>query len=60
MSLQFDVPDEYSQPMDTAMSATSQEFPALPSAKSDALHNGVPYDVSVPAPKLHKAPSSNF
>jgi len=24
------------------------------------LHNGVPYDVSAPAPKLHKAPSSNF
>ena len=59
-SPQFDIPDEYSQPMDTATSPASQEFPVRPSAEPDALHNGVPYDVSAPVPKLHKASSFQF
>ena len=46
--------------MDTAMSPASQELPVQPSAKPDALHNGVPYDVSAPVPKLHKALSLQF
>jgi len=45
------------RPMDTATSPMAQEFPARPPAETDAVHNGVPYDVSAPASKLHKAPS---
>ena len=56
----FDITNEYSQPMDTVPSPASQEFPARPSAEPDALHNDVPYDVSAPAPKLHKASSFQF
>ena len=41
--------------MDMAMSPMSQEFLARSSAEPDALHNNIPYDVSAPAPKLHKA-----
>lgn len=59
-SPRFDIPDEYalaSQPMDTTTSPMNQDFPARPSVEPDALHNGVPYDVSVSAPKSQKVPS---
>ena len=57
-----DIPEEYvlaGQPMDTATSPAAPEFPARPSADSDAAaaHNTEPYDVSAPASKLHKLPS---
>ena len=46
------------QPMDTATSPMAQEFPARPSAESDAVQNPEHYDVSAaPASKLHKTPS---
>ena len=60
MSPQFDIPNKYSQPMDTAMSPVSQEFPVWPLSEPDALHNSVPYDMSAPVPKLHKASSFQF
>jgi hypothetical protein len=56
----IDIPEEYApagQSMDTATSPMGQEFPARPSADSDAAHNAEPYDVSAPASKLHKPPS---
>jgi len=59
-SPRFDIPDEYalaSQPMDTTTSPMNQDFPARPSVEPDALHNGVPYDVSVSASKSQKVPS---
>jgi hypothetical protein len=54
------IPEEYalsSQPMDIATSPMAQEFPARPPAEPDAMHNGVPYDVSATASKLQKPPS---
>jgi len=42
------------------MSPASQEFPVRPLSEPDALHNGVPYDVSAPVLKLHKALSFQF
>lgn len=57
----IDITGEYvlaGQPMDTATSPVAPEFPARPSADSDAaVHNTEPYDVSAPASKLHKLPS---
>ena len=58
-SPRFDIPDDYalaSQPMDTATSPMSQDFPVRPSVEPDALHNTAPYDVSASAPKPQKAP----
>ena len=55
-----DISEEYtlaSQPMDIVTSPMAQEFPARSSAEPDAMHNGVPYDVSAPHSKLHKTPS---
>jgi hypothetical protein len=57
----IDIPEECvlaAQPMDTATSPVGPEFPARPSADSDAAaHNTEPYDVSAPPSKLHKLPS---
>ena len=57
----IDIPQEYviaGQPMDTASSPVAPEFPARPSADSDAAaHNTEPYDVSAPTSKQHKPPS---
>lgn len=57
----IDIPEEYAHsglPMDTATSPVAPEFPARPSADSDAAaHNTEPYDVSAPTSKVHKLPS---
>ena len=57
----IDIPEEYAlagQPMDTATSPVAPEFPARPSADSDAAaHNTEQYDVSAPTSKMHKPPS---
>ncbi|KAI9512597.1 Pkinase-domain-containing protein [Russula earlei] len=55
-----DIPEEVAlptRPMDTATSPMVQEFPPRLPDEPDAVHNGVPHDVSASASKLHKTPS---